>query len=163
MEEVSQLLALHRTLHQQLLDELERGLVAAVALDFTDAAKCFGAIAQTVATHRLDEETALAELSAHAPPRGAGQALIVAEHDKLDALLAAALATLDALSGLAELPADARRLALVRHLDTLLRAKHLLEHHTLRENEILYPHFLAHLPDAERQKLEHAMARLIDV
>ena len=162
MDEASQLLSFHRTLHQTLLDGLERGLVAAVALDFPQAARCFGAVAQTVTAHRRDEEAALAELSEHEPPRGAGQALIVAEHDKLDALLATALATLDALSGLAELPLDAQRLALVRHLDTLLRVKHLLEHHTLRENEILYPHLLIHLPEAKRQVLEHALARLLD-
>lgn len=158
----ARLSTLHQALHQALLDGMERASVAAVALDFQSASQCFGAVAQTVMAHRIDEEAALVELAEHEPPRGAGRALIVAEHDKLDQLLAAAVATLDALADLAALPLDAQRLALVRHLDTLLRAKHVLEHHTSRENEILYPHLVIHLPIAARQVLEDRIAALLD-
>lgn len=159
-DEAPPLLARHRALHQALLDRLDHGLVAAIGLDFIHATNLFAAVATAVKTHRIDEEAAL-DVLADEPPRGAGRTLIVAEHDKLDALLATACATLEALSHLGDMPLDAQRLALVRHLDTLLRAKHVLEHHTLRENEILYPHFVAHLPATTRCALEQAIATLL--
>jgi len=56
---------------------------------------------------------------------------------------------------------EVRRLALVRHLEPLTRVRALLEHHTQREVELVYPHLERHLPAAARATLSRSITDLL--
>lgn len=155
---------LHDALHARLLAVVEDMLVAAVALDFEAALGACRRLAQAIDSHRAAEERALAALPGEPPlPRGAGRSLVVAEHDKLDELIARAAEVLAALADLADLDTDAggRRVALVRHLEPLMRVRGLLEHHTQREVELVYPHLERHLPAVARDALIGSIVGLL--
>lgn len=152
---------LHSALHDRLLATVEEMLVSSVALDFEAALFACRRLGQKIDLHRTAEELALAALPEEPPlPRGAGAALVVAEHDKLDELIGHAAKTLRALSDL-DAGDESRRVALVRHLEPLTRVRGLLEHHTQREVELVYPHLERHLPTAARAALVASVAELI--
>lgn len=135
------LVSVHRALHAALRATLEEALMAATeatATALAAAARRWDQVIATIAAHAEDEEAALATLTTPLP-RGGDTALIVAEHRKLDALLVAGRDALDRIAAAA--PAEQRR-TLVRELDTLLRAVHLFEHHSEREERIVYPHLV---------------------
>lgn len=152
---------LHRGLHERLLAMVEDMLVSSVALDFETALWACQRLALAIDEHRAAEELALAALCDEPPlPRGAAVSLVVAEHDKLNALIGHAAETLGALGAL-DPGDDLRRRALVRHLEPLTRVKGLLEHHTQRELELVYPHLERHLPVAAKAALVTSIAALL--
>lgn len=152
---------LHSALHDRLLAAVEEMLVSSVALDFEAALSACRRLGQTIDLHRAAEELALGALPEAPPlPRGAGAALVVAEHDKLDELIGHAAETLRALADL-DGGDDLRRMALVRHLEPLTRVRGLLEHHTQREVELVYPHLELHLPAAANVSLRASIEDLI--
>jgi len=152
---------MNRDLHDRLLVLLEDTLVAALGLDFAGALALSDSLGDQLANHELYEEAALASLPELAEaPRGGDSALVIAEHRKLDALHADTRRVLVSLVDLAAAhpphpphSAEVQRRALVRHLDPLLRFKHLLEHHTERENKIVYPFLDATLAAEARDAL----------
>lgn len=153
--------ALHSALHERLLATVEEMLVGAVALDFEAGLRACVRLGQAIGLHRASEEQALLALPEAPPlPRGAGAALVVAEHDKLDELIGRAAETLRALAGL-DSDEGGRRVALVRHLEPLTRVRGLLEHHTQRELELVYPHLERHLPAAAVDALVGSIETLI--
>lgn len=151
----------HAALHERLLAKVEDLLVFAVALDFGSALEACRQLGEAIDRHRKAEEQALSALPEEPPlPRGAGVALVVAEHDKLDELIGRAAEVLRALLGL-DTHEDARRVALVRHLEPLIRVRGLLEHHTQREVELVYPHLEDHLPVVAREQLVRSITALL--
>lgn len=152
---------LHSALHERLLATVEEMLVGSVALDFEAALRACVRLGQAIGLHRAAEEQALLSLPEEPPlPRGAATALVVAEHDKLDELIGRAAETLRALAGL-DTDEGQRRVALVRHLEPLTRVRGLLEHHTQREVELVYPHLERHLPVAASEALMGSIGALI--
>jgi hypothetical protein len=161
---------MNRALHDRFLALLEDSLVAALGLDFAEALVLSDKLGDQLANHELYEEAALASLPEFAePPRGGDAALVIAEHRKLDALHADTRRVLVSLVELAAThpphpphsahSAESQRRALARHLDPLLRFKHLLEHHTERENTVLYPFLDATLEaDAKDALAAHLVA-----
>lgn len=147
--------AAHHELHERLLARIEQGLVAATRLDFASTHVSFSEVGVAISRHRRAEELALAALPIEpVAPRGASTELVTAEHDKLDEVVVRSLDVIAALTTLGDTSEFARRVALVRHLESLLRVRHLLEHHTLREESLVYPHLEDHLPEPARARLE---------
>lgn len=132
------LVTVHQALHAALREALEEALVAATeatAAGLERASGHWDRVTATVMVHAADEEEALATLGT-AAPRGGDATLVVAEHRKLEVLLGEGRAALGRIGA----TSNDRRRALVRELDVLLRAVHLFEHHTRREEQIVYPH-----------------------
>ncbi len=155
---------MNRELHDRFLVLLEDCLVAALGLEFADALALSDKLGDQLANHELYEEAALASLPEFAEaPRSGDAALVIAEHRKLDALHAdtrrVLLSLVEHAAAHPAHAAEAQRRALVRHLDPLMRFKHLLEHHTERENNIVYPFLDATLDaDAKAALAAHLVA-----
>lgn len=142
------LMAANVEAHARFIGALEDALVAFTALEGEAAMRHWLALARHLAAHQLIEEELLACLALHtdAPsPRGGASDLVVAEHRRLDHLHALAA---QRIAEVQATPPEARRLAMVRGLDDVLRVRHLLEHHAQREDRIVYPHLVATLPPA---------------
>jgi len=154
---------LNRELHDRLLALFEDTLVAALELDFAEALALSDRLGDLLANHQLYEEAALTSLrESDQAPRGGDASLVIAEHRKLDALHADTRRVLESLVDLAKAHGpDRQRRALARHLDPILRLKHLLEHHTERETTIVYPFLDATLGDDARQALATHLASAI--
>ncbi|MFO0747583.1 MAG: hypothetical protein U1F43_18235 [Myxococcota bacterium] len=130
------LVVANQAAHARFLAALEEALVALTTLDLARATDAWSRLGAALARHERVEAELLALQLDVVAPRGGGAALVVAEHRRLDLLHAEATAT---IAGLEAVPDDARRLAMVRGLDELLRVRHLLEHHGQREDDIVYP------------------------
>ncbi len=144
--QVLDIVAVNSAAHAGFVATFEAALVAFTALDCEAARLAWHALAEQVSAHQAVEEELLAVLATYtdAPaPRGGATALVLAEHRRLDQLHAIAAQQIAVVQAT---PVAARRLAMVRALEDVLRFQRLLEHHGLREAEIVYPHVVELLP-----------------
>jgi len=145
--------------HARFIETLEDALVAFTALDGEAALRSWAELARRIGAHQVVEEELLGVVATHegtAPPRGGATALVIAEHRQLDKLHALATQRIELVHAA---PIESRRLAMVRGLDDLLRFRHLLEHHGLREERIVYPHVAVALPHELRAGFAERLAR----
>ncbi len=144
--------ALHDLLDAAFLDAME----ATTALHHREAARRWQVYAARLEAHaQLEDRHALppyAELAEH--PRGGSPEIFDNEHAKLGRLVREGL---EVLGGLDPEAPDARR-QMIETLDRLLLPRHVLEHHTLRENEHLYPTLSRVLSEAQRLDLVSRMS-----
>jgi hypothetical protein len=133
------------------LDELFLGALEALTeLDLGRACLLWERFQTTLAEHAASEEALVLPVYARSEPfeRGGAPELFEAEHRKLEQLAGDGRTTLAAL---AAGPAQGLRRRAILALDGLLRVRHLLEHHGLRERIHLYPR-VAELADAAAQQ-----------
>ncbi|MBI2299369.1 MAG: hemerythrin domain-containing protein [Armatimonadetes bacterium] len=138
--------AIHAWIGARLLDHLD----SLTALDLPTAREHWRGLAAVIEDHATVEDAlvfpAYAALGAY-PVTGL-PALFTADHQ----LVRAGLAALgEQLAGLAEGP-DLRR-KVVLGLDRYISFRHLLMHHTQRENEIMYPRLGEVLDEGVRAEL----------
>jgi hypothetical protein len=144
------------------LDELLLSAIDALTeLDLGRARSRWTALQAALAQHAATEEALVLPVYARAEAfaRGGALELFEAEHRKLEQLAADGLAAIDALGALS---ATALRRRCVLALDGLLRVRHLLEHHGLREKTHLYPAVAALYSAAERDAALGALAANVE-
>lgn len=154
------IVAANSAAHAAFITTFESALAAFTALDCATASAQWGELAAQIAAHQAVEEELLAALAAYpdlASPRGGATSLVLAEHQRLDHLHTVAAQQIAAVGAT---PLEARRLAMVRVLDDVLRFRHLLEHHGLREEQIVYPHLMATLPSSLCASFAERLLRL---
>lgn len=137
------------------LDELFLGAIEALTeLDLGRASVLWERFESLLAEHAASEEALVLPIYARSASfeRGGALELFEAEHRKLEQL---ARGGHGAIVALAAGPADGLRRQVIFALDGLLRVRHLLEHHGLREQTHLYPR-VAELADAAAN---HAILR----
>lgn len=157
---VLDIVAANDAAHARFLATFEDALVAFTALECSAAARAWNALGASMNAHQAVEEELLAALAAYpdlASPRGGATSLVLAEHQRLDHLHTVAAQQIAAVGAT---PLEARRLAMVRVLDDVLRFRHLLEHHGLREEQIVYPHLMATLPPSLCASFAERLLRL---
>jgi hypothetical protein len=149
------LLDCHERAHAALEATFFAALEALTALELGRALARWEALTEALSDHLAAEDATLLDLldDAREPPRGASARILAPEHARLDELLAAAQATLSALHAFAEAPGSPVRSVMVRRLEPLLRAQHLLGHHHARERDLVYPFVAPQLTEAEARAL----------
>jgi hypothetical protein len=136
----------HGALHAKLEDDLYAVLASLTALDVAAAEQKLADFDGKIAAHmRWEDETVLPVYATVAPKDGPGRADHVAgDHTILARNLAAAFDAIDALD---EKPTLRAVLAM---LPIVYRVLSVLEHHTLREQNNVYPAFATQVDDAAR-------------
>lgn len=133
------------------LDELLLGAIEALTeLDLGRACLLWERFQSTLAEHAASEEALVLPVYARSASfeRGGALELFEAEHRKLEQLAREGRAAITALDvG----PRHSLRRRVVLALDGLLRVRHLLEHHGLREQTHLYPR-VVELADAAAER-----------
>lgn len=139
-----------------LLDELLlRHLEALTALKLNEARKVWGKFANGLLSHaRAEDEVALPIYSRLGIfPEGGKPSLFDAEHKGIERMLKSLTQLLDELS-----PNEpSLRRKVVTSLDKYMLLRHLIEHHTLREQNIFYPILDEKASDDEKQKVSKAL------
>jgi hypothetical protein len=153
------LMALHDAAHAGLDALFFRSLEHLTALDVDAAARVFDVLGTTIDTHAAAEEHAFDGVLTDAaePPRGASPRIFAPEHRQLEALVAAARATLAAFVA-GPMDSAALRAAIVRGLEPLFRVHHLLSHHHQREERLIYPFVAPRLSPERLAALMHTLA-----
>lgn len=132
--------------HERLFAAYERYQVALMDRDGARAAEELAGLRARLAAHAALEEAHLMPLfeALHAvqPREGAGPELFAAEHGKLERLGAGLAEALDAAHAGSGPLAAGVALGLIERGFTF---KHLLEHHTQREDRAFYPVLEAHV------------------
>lgn len=151
------LTALNERLHRELDEALVSVVLALVAGDLDETERRWHGLRARLDAHAAVEEEAVMpryrSLGDH--PRGGGPELVEGDHRGLDKNVAAcerALERLRAVEG------DPRR-AVVDELDTFLRVRRLLDHHTEREQRFVYPRLDEVLEASDRDALRGELAR----
>lgn len=145
-----QLLEVHRELDEHFLRHQE----ALVALDIPAAREWLERHAAALCEHMSDEDEVLLPLYLRAgeAPRGPSE-LFRGEHEKIRRLLQRFFQRLD------ELAAAPTRRGAVELITEQALYKGLMEHHDLRERELLYPVLDRALPDEERARVLAGLRR----
>lgn len=141
----------HEEIDEALLDVLE----GITALDDDAAEAAWDRFVLALQAHTRFEEaeifTRYASLGPH--PRGEGLELFEADHISLDKVVRAGV---NALAAIRAAETHKRRV-MIAHLGPLLRVRNVLEHHTLREERLLYPTLEASLRDEAAETLSAAL------
>lgn len=141
-------------IHAAIDDHLARHLVALTALDFGAAGAAWEWLKAELHAHADTEDELVVPLydqfGEHRP--GGQPAMFTAEHNGIRRLLG----KLEAQEESLRQQCDVRR-AVVDGLDRYLMLRHLLEHHTLREQNILYRELEARLDAATLGRLRTAL------
>ncbi|MCA9516485.1 MAG: hypothetical protein KC635_16205 [Myxococcales bacterium] len=130
------LVAVHAAVHDDLEARWWRSAEALTALHLADAKVRWADFAAALARHaeREDADVLPPFFAAGEPPRGASREIMAGEHERLVALAG------DTGRALGDVPDEgATRREAIDVLDQMLRVKHLLEHHGIREQELVYP------------------------
>lgn len=141
-------------IHAAIDDHLARHLTALTALDFAAASAAWELLTAELHAHADTEDELVVPLYdqlGHTRP-GGQPAMFLAEHNGIRRLLGKLAAQQASLRG----QRDVRR-AVVDGLDRYLMLRHLLEHHTLREQNILYHELEAHTDEATLGRLRTAL------
>lgn len=137
--------------HEELrLDFLE----ALIQLDLEGARAAFRALEEALTAHlELEEARVLPALARALDERGGEREVtdqhVEGDHKILRRTFARCEALLDRLAG----EGEGQRRALVKELDTFLLLGRVLEHHTAREDRLVYPLLDDALSEAERAAL----------
>lgn len=139
-----------------LLDELLlRHLEALTALRLNEAKEVWGKFADALLSHaRAEDEVALPIYSRFGIlPEGGKPSLFDAEHKGIERMLKSLTQLLDELS-----PNEpSLRRKVVTSLDKYMLFRHLIEHHTLREQNIFYPILDERASAEEKQRVSEAL------
>lgn len=139
-----------------LLDELLlRHLEALTALRLNEAKEVWGKFADALLSHaRVEDEVALPIYSRlEIFPEGGKPSLFDAEHKGIERMLKFLTQLLDELS-----PNEpSLRRKVVTSLDKYMLFRHLIEHHTLREQNIFYPILDERASVEEKQRVSEAL------
>ncbi len=148
--------AMNGTIHAAIDDHLAHHLMALTALDFEAAGRAWALLIAELHAHADTEDRLVVpcyeRLGRHRP--GGQPEMFTAEHNGIRRLLG----KLEAQQQRLVEQADVRR-AMVDGLDRYLMLRHLLEHHTLREQNILYRHLEA---EADPETLGRLRAALVE-
>lgn len=128
---------LNGRIHAWLDDLLLEHLEALVALNLTEARRLWQRFAEALLKHAEVEDSVALPVYERlgAFPEGGQPSLLAAEHKGIERMLKTLTRRLEALS-----PTDpALRRKVVVGLDRYMLFRHLIEHHTLREQNIFYP------------------------
>lgn len=147
--------AVNTALHEVLDASWVAAMEALTALDHAEALRHWTVYAERLEAHAaLEDARSLppyAALSEHA--RAGSPGIFANEHTKLGRLVREGVAL---IAGLDMDGPNARR-QMIEVLDRLLLPRNVLEHHTLRENEHLYPTLERVLDGEEAEELRQAM------
>jgi len=138
----------HDALEALWLEAME----AATLLDLEAARSAWDAFTGALAVHAaLEDAEVLTIYEAHGTfPRGASLDIMTAEHAKLDALAANGREALDEVTD---------RRSMIRLLPRLMRPQQLLEHHTIREQTLVYPTLKTLCNSLELQQIRAALEK----
>lgn len=145
---MNQLVSRNQAIHAAILARWRDAMRAVTALELADAAVHWARFVRALGAHaRAEDEGVLPILARYPAPRGAAPEILDGEHRKLHAL---ARAGHEAIATIASAAAEARRDAMIEALGPLLRVRNLFDHHSQRENELVYGTLAYELTNAER-------------
>jgi len=135
--------SLNARVHEALEALWVDAMVALTGLELPAATAAWERFEALIREHARREDEIIFPLFAATgpPPRGAAPEILAGEHDKLAQLTAVCRGALAELTEEAAGggPEPALRRSMVRRLDHFQRLHHLFEHHTLREETLVYP------------------------
>ena len=149
------LVSLHRHLHAQVIERLLEFYSALTSLDLAVARSRWATYEAALDAHATAEERVIFPACEGLDlPVKASVDILERDHDLIRSSSEKIGGLLDALDAL---PEAQRRQHLVRGMDPLVRLHRVLEHHGLRENDLLYPLAQERLSETERAPLYAAL------
>lgn len=138
MDDAGPITRLNARIHAAWDERLLQGIEALTALRLEEAREHLTLLAAELQAHAAREEAFILPKYERIGtfPRGASLEILDGDHRMLDKLAARAVAIVERLF---EAPREDLRRQVVLHLDAFLRLRSVLEHHTLRETELMYP------------------------